>query len=147
MALLVDRIEDPSVRAAIVRDCEALLSTEVASRRGLSGLATKGAFKLVHAVKPGFVRAVIEGLLEDFLHALQPHCDAALAENTGFGKHLVAHGPEVAEALLAITDQRAERTPHKSIQKAYRKLRPTAVDQILLSMPALGDLADRHFSG
>jgi len=98
-------------------------------------------------VKPGFIRAVLDGLLDDFLDALQPFHDAWSAQGPGaFGAYLVSHGEAVANALLAITDIRADRTKFKAAEKTYRKLRPTAIEQVVQSMPALGDLADRHLA-
>ena len=147
MATLADQIKTPESRSAFVDECDSLLTAEVGRRRGLSGLATKGAFALVGKVKPGFIRAVIDGLLDDFLAALQPFHDEWKASPEGTcGEHLTRHASAVAHALLAITDARADRTKFKAVEKAYRKLRPTAVDQIVESMPALGSLADRHLS-
>ena len=57
-------------RGPVVDQCVEVLNAEVASKKGLSGLAVKGGFKVIAAVKPGFIRAVIDGLLDEFVEEL-----------------------------------------------------------------------------
>ena len=59
-------------RQTVVDEACKVLDLEVADKSGLTGLAIKGAYKVVQGVKPGFVREVVNHLLDDFLDALDP---------------------------------------------------------------------------
>jgi hypothetical protein len=50
----------------------------------------------------------------------------------------------VADALLAITDRRAENAQRQVIKSMYEKLRPTAKKHVEAAAPRLGDLVDKH---
>lgn len=147
MSNLVERVADGDKRGKIVDDCDALLDQEVASKSGISGLAVKGGFKMVKAIKPGFTRSVIDGLLNDFLWQLQPYFEAWESERNGsFGDYLNRTPKEVADSLLKVTDGRAEKTEHKAAKKMYLKLRPSAVGHVSDALPNLGRLIDRHLN-
>jgi hypothetical protein len=90
------------------------------------------------------VEEVVDGLLDDFLVALNPIYQEALERNETPGRHLAANGDRVADALLAITDQRAARSSRAAIRKTYEKLRPTAKKHVSSAAPRLGQLLDRH---
>ena len=61
---------------------------KVADKSGLTGLAIKGAYKVVQSVRPGFVRQVVDGLLDDFLSALDPIYQEACQNRVPAGAHL-----------------------------------------------------------
>jgi hypothetical protein len=107
-------------------------------------VAIKGAYSIVKGIKPGFVEEVVDGLLDDFLVALDPLYQEATARNEPPGRYLANNGDRVADALLAITDARAERSSRAVIRKTYEKLRPTAKKHVSSSAPRLGQLLDRH---
>jgi hypothetical protein len=144
---LVERVAEGEKRAKVVDDCDTLLNQEVAGKKGISGLAVKGGFKMVKAIKPGFTRAVIDGLLNDFLWQLQPYFESWEGEGNGsFGAYLNRDPEEVADCLLKVTDGRAEQTVHKAAKKIYLKLRPSAVGHVSAALPNLGSLIDRHLN-
>ena len=145
MSNLVDKVIEGGKRTRVVDDCDRLLDQEVASKSGLSGLAVKGAFKMVKTIKPGFTRSVIDGLLNDFLWQLQPHYEAWESDGAGsFGDYLNQYPDAVANSLLRVTDERAEKTEHQAAKKMYLKLRPTAMGHVSAALPNLGRLMDRH---
>ena len=132
-------------RSRVVDDCMGLLESEVAAKRGLSGLAVKAAFKVIGAVKPGFIRAVIDGLLDEFVQALEPFYGAFVQRDRGlFSESLLPQKKKVADALLRVTDKRAHRTEHTTAKKAYEKLRPKAMEHVVEALPNLGKLMDRY---
>lgn len=131
-------------RGAVIDDCCQVLDQEVADKGGLSGVAIKGAFNLLKGVKPGFVREVVDHLLDDFLRALDPIYQEALAKGEKPGAYLRANSGPMAEALLAVTDARAQRAERAVIKKTYDKLRPTAKKHVEAAAPRLGALLDRH---
>lgn len=147
MASLHDTIgaADPAKRAALISDCLRLVDDEVASKRGMSGLAVKAGFKVVKSVKPGFIRVVVDALFDDFVAEVEPFWTAFEGGGAGrFGDYLTARPREVASALLGVTDKRAARAQTKSVKKAYQQLRPRAQDHVEAAVPGMAKVLDRH---
>ncbi|MGM0574667.1 MAG: DUF6918 family protein [Myxococcota bacterium] len=144
---LEDQLLTEEVRPKLVDDCVALLDDEVARRKGLTGMAVKGAYKTVKAIKPGFVRGVIDGLLDDWVAELEPTWEAWDADRHGtFSAKILADDDVVAERLLTVTDRRAEKTKHTNAKRLYKKLRPSAKTQVLDSLPQVAALVDSYVS-
>jgi hypothetical protein len=141
---LKERLGQDPQRKAVVTDACDVLDQEVADKSGLSGIAIKGAYAIVKGIKPGFVQEVVDGLLDDFLDALDPLYREAAEKQQPPGRYLAANGERAADALLAITDDRAARSSRAVIRKTYDKLRPTAKKQVASAAPRLGQLLDRH---
>jgi hypothetical protein len=146
MTSLKERLGQEPQRKAVVADACSVLDQEVAEKSGLGGVAIRGAYSIVKGVKPGFVEEVVDGLLEDFLVALDPLYQEAVERKEPAGRHLAANGDRVADALLAITDARAARSSRAVIRKTYEKLRPTAKKHVSAAAPRLGQMLDRHVS-
>lgn len=144
MATLRERLGHGDKRSRVIDDACRVLDQEVDDKSGLSGLAIKGAYKLVQGIKPGFVRQVVDHLLDDFLDALEPTYQEAIARNVSPGEHLKANSSRVADALLAVTDKRATRADNAVVKKTYDKLRPSAKKQVEAAAPRLADLLERH---
>jgi hypothetical protein len=143
MPTLSDVLQHPERRTAVLRDSARLLDDEVAARGGVSGLGVKAAFGMVKAVKPGIIAEVLESLLPDFAKALEPLLAARPPEQR-VGAWLELKTPEVVQALLSVTDERAKRSTHATLTKAYTRLRPMAEKQVAQSVPGLARLVDRH---
>lgn len=145
MADLKSVLTDPSRRQQVVRDAEQLLNDEVDRKSGLVGLAVKGGFKAVKGFRPGIIPDTINGLLDDFATRLDPFYQAHL---TSGGKSLVdafsARKAEIADALLAITDERAKVTRHGTLKKAYEALRPQGKKHVEEAIPGVARLVDKH---
>jgi hypothetical protein len=131
-------------RSALVDDAVKVLDQEVADKSGLTGIAIKGAYKLVQGIRPGFVRQVVDALLDDFLVALEPIYREAADKKVPAGNHLLAQRDRVADALLSVTDKRAQTAQSATIKSAYGKLRPMAKKQVETAGPRLSQLIDRH---
>jgi hypothetical protein len=132
---------DPARRPRILSDCERLIEDEVGSKGGLSGLAIKGGYKIVCAVKPGVIREALDHLLDDFVGRLEPFWQAHQAEGgapAAFGDTLRRRSSEVADALLGITDDRAKRAKNATMKGAYEKLRPQAKKHVEEAIPRVG---------
>lgn len=141
---LTDVLNDEATRASIIEDVVRLVDGEVAKQRGLSGVAVKAGYKLVQGVKPGFVRNVVQALLPEFAAALEPIREQALAEGQSVSSYFQAHSPEIAEALLAVTDGKAQRSEHGSVKGAYTKLRGSARKNVEAAVPGLGAIIERY---
>lgn len=144
MASLAEQMAQGGKRQALVNDALDVLDQEVASKSGLTGMAIKGAYKLIQGVKPGFLRQVVEHLLDDFLSALDPVYQEAAAKKRPSGAYLLEHKDRVADALLTVTDRRAKSAESATIRGAYDKLRPIAKKQVEAAAPRLATLMERH---
>lgn len=141
MATLAEILLTDENRPRLVRDCEQLIDAEVRDKSGVTGLAIKAGFKTVKAVKPGIIPDVIDFLLDDFVGAMEPHYADYVTSGAGeFPTFVVNRGDRIADDLLGITDRRAEKSKHRTLVKAYKKLRPKAQTQVVAAMPRLGTL-------
>jgi len=141
---LNDVLSDEAKRASIIEDVCRLVDDEVGKQRGLSGVAVKAGYKLVQGVKPGFVRNVVQALLPEFAVALEPIREQAVAQGQTVSGYFSAHTAEVAEALLAVTDGRAQSSEHGSVRGAYGKLRGSARKNVQSAVPGLGKIIEKH---
>ena len=57
-----------------------------------------------------------------------------------------ARAGEVADALLAISDERAARAKNQGLKKAYEKLRPTGKKHVEAAVPRVGRLIAKYTS-
>jgi hypothetical protein len=144
MPSLKELAAEGNKRAEVIDDACKVLDLEVADKGGLSGIAVKAGYKLVQGIKPGFIREVVDHLLDDFLDALDPIYREALAAGKKPGEYLAEQDERMADALLAITDARAERAQRQVIKSMYVKLRPTAKKHVQVAAPRLGEMLDRH---
>ncbi len=141
---LAEKMTAPAVRGRVVRDLCRMLDEEVASKGGLSGFAVKGGYAMVKAVKPGFVAEVVEHLLNEWVAKLEPMYAAWQTAGGGkpFSSHLGPRQDEVAELLLAVTDEKAGHAKNGTVRKMYEKLRPSAKRHVADAVPRLGRLID-----
>ncbi|HMU38707.1 MAG TPA: hypothetical protein PKE31_06815 [Pseudomonadota bacterium] len=130
-------------RKTVISDCVVLIDEEVQKKGGLSGLAIKGAFAIVKAVKPGFLVEAVDHLLDDFADRLDPFYQSQPAGRL-LPSHFSEHSSAIAEALLGITDERAKRAQNQTVKKAYEKLRPTAKKHVEEAVPGIARLIEKH---
>jgi len=144
MPTLAETFAAPAKRPIVVSDCCTMIDQEVDSKGGLSGLAIKGGYKLVKGFKPGFIPDVVEALLPDFCTALQPIVDDARKQSRPIGSFFNSSRDRVAEALLAITDDRAKRSKHGTVKATYERLRGMAKKNVEEAVPRVGALIEKH---
>jgi len=146
MASLSELLGSGDKRGRLIEDALKVLDAEVDDKGGLSGLAIKGAYKLVKGVSPSFLRQVVDHLMDDFLKALDPLYQEALSRNVPPRKHLEANPTQVADALLSITDVRARNAKNQAVKGMYEKLRGGAAKHVEAAVPRLGQLFEKHAS-
>lgn len=145
MGALTDVIADETRRRAVCDDGVAAIKDEVASKRGLTGVAVKAGFKAVQGVKPGFIPMALNHLLDDFAAQIDPFYDAWKASGSGTLKdYFRANDTAIANALLSITDDRGRNAKSRTVAKAYQSLRPQAVTHTAAAMPRVADLVSKH---
>jgi hypothetical protein len=138
MPTLVEKLTGAEVRPQVVAACVALVDREVDGKGGLSGMAIKAGYKVIKAIKPGFVQQVVDSLLPDFAAAMEPmYTREGGAGPDAFAKYLQSHNDEVADALLSVTDARAERAKNATIRKTYERLRGGARENVSAAVPNL----------
>lgn len=143
MSTLREILSRPGARPQVIRDCEHIIDEEVASK-GLTGIPIKAAHAVVKAIKPGFIPEVVDGLLDDFADRLDPLYQAAMAKGEPIETYFNARAGEAAEALLGITDQRAQRAKNHVVRTAYEKLRPTAKKHTEAAIPRVAKMIAKH---
>jgi hypothetical protein len=145
MATMQDILLSPENKPHVMDDCLTLLDQEVASKSGISGTAVKLAYKTANTFASGYLRSMVELLAPDMIIQLEPYWADFTASGAGdFGDYLVKHGDEVSEALLAVTDKRAETSTRPAILKAYKTVRGSASKHVTAALPALGALVQKY---
>jgi hypothetical protein len=143
MSTLKEILTRPGTRPQVIADCERVVEEEVDSK-GLVGLPIKAAYKIVKAIKPGFVSEVIDHMLDDFADRLDPLYQAAVSRNEPVTAYFNARTGEVAEALLSITDARAQRAKNQTLKSAYERLRSSAKKHVEAAVPRIARLVGKY---
>lgn len=144
MGQLRDALTDEGKKQEVVRDCVELVDAEVADKRGMSGMAIKAGYAAVKAIRPGFITKVVTDLLPEFADALDPIYVEAKEKNEPVARYFERNPGRVAEALLAVTDGKAERSKRGVVKGTYERLRPTAKQNVEAAVPRLGRLIEKH---
>ncbi len=143
---LTEVLKDAAIRPDVINDAALLIDSEVASKRGISGTLLKSGYALVKRLNKGrFVHEVLEALLDDFVASIEPiHESFRAAPTERFAERLCAEEDRATQALLSVTDQRAQSSKHAMVRKTYLKLRPKAEDHVKQALPGLADLIDKY---
>ncbi len=143
---LHSRLLAPETRPRFLADCQRLLDEEVSAKKGFGGIAVKGAYSAVKAIKPGFVEGVLDVLLDEWVAELEPEYTAWRSGGASgqLSTHMLARRDAVAERLLQVTDRRAAATRHTTAKKLYDKLRGGAKAQVVEALPKIAALVDRY---
>lgn len=132
----------------VISDCVTLVRDEVSSKKGLSGTVIKGGLKVIEKVKPNILSALFFSLLPSFVENLKPLHERFTEDHSStqdnFAQFLTKNSVEVAALLLAVTDERAQKSKLGALVSVYRKLRPLAQDQIVQAVPSLARLLSKH---
>ena len=144
MPSLIEVVTAGDKRQAVIEHAGRVLDAEVESKSGISGFAIKAAYKVVKGVGPGFLAKAIDHMLDEFLNALDPIYQEALQKGISPRTHLESDPDRVAEALLAVTDRRAQRAKNIVLKKTYDKLRSGAKQHVMAAVPRLGEMIAAH---
>jgi hypothetical protein len=137
MGTLADKLTSSENRPKVVAACVDLVESEVAAKKGFSGAAVKAGYKVVKTLKPGMVANVVDKLLPEWADALQPIFDENEQDADRFCAHLNGKPEQAADALLSVTDSKAENADNKTLKKTYERLRGTAKDNVAAAVPGL----------
>jgi hypothetical protein len=147
MGTLRELASDPNKRKQLIDEALRAVDAEVGDKGGLSGMAIKAAYAVAKGVAPGILSKALNVMADDFLDALQPYYDQAQAKGVGLRDYLEPKKSEAANALLAITDARANAESGGALKSGYQKLRPTAQKHVEQAVPRLADLISNFAKG
>lgn len=145
VAALSESLLDDAKRPAFIADAQKVLDAEVSDKGGASGLAVKGGYAAIKKVSPTIVGDALDSFAPKFVSQLEPYWAEFRAGGAGsFADLLVSKQDEVAEALLSVTDARAEASSRPALTKVYNSLRGSAKKHVVEALPRLGDLIQQH---
>jgi uncharacterized protein DUF6918 len=144
MPTLPEVLTSDAKKPQVVDDCCALIDAEVKEKGGISGLAIKAGYGAVKGVKPGFIKHAVSDLLPEFARALDPLYQEATSQSRPVADFFAANSPRVAEALLAITDAKAQQSKNGLVKGTYEKLRGSAKKNVEAAAPRLGKMIEKH---
>jgi len=144
-ATLQEILLAPDTRPQVTADCLTLIKQEVSAKSGISGTAVKLAYKTVSTFASGYLQSMVEKLLPDMIAKLEPYwADFNASGASDFGDYLAKRGDEVSDALLSVTDARAQTSERPTILKAYRTVRGGAAKHVAAALPAVGALVQKY---
>lgn len=145
VAALSESLLDDTKRPAFLADAKEVLDAEVSDKGGASGLAVKGGYAAVKKVSPTIVGDALESFIPRFVAQLEPFWSEYQASGAGsFADLLVSKQEEVSEALLSVTDERAESSSRPALTKVYNSMRSSAKKHVAEALPRVGALVQRH---
>ena len=118
-----------------------VVEQQIARRKGLSGAGLRTALKMAKSNRPDMLPTVINRLLPHFCEALEPYFQQFQAsDETDFQHFVMQRESELTEAMLSVTDGRAEQTQKKTFKRMYKQLRGTAGDELSAALPDIAAL-------
>ncbi len=134
---LKHRFSTEAPRRSLVEKVARLIDQEVGQKKGLRSLPLKGGLKILKGLRPGVIEEIINQLLDEFLEALEPYFHNGVP-----GTEIIDGSAfeEVADALLQVSDRRAEKVKNTALVKLYRQIRPAAREQVKQALPSLIEL-------
>ncbi len=144
MTTLKERLGTGDKRQQVIDDACHVLDQEVADKSGLGGMAVKAAYAVVKGVKPGFIRQAVDHLMDEFLDVLSPYIEEAKEKNVKPGSLILENRAKMANALLAVTDRRAQKADNAVVRKSYDRLRSAAQKHVEAAAPRMAQLDDKY---
>ena len=140
---LSEVIQDKAVRNSIVDDCTQLIDEQVSAKSGLGGMALKATYGVVKNIGAGYIPGAIKRMLPEVCASLDP----MWAEGVQAGdpvQYLSQNQSRTADAILAVTDKRAEKTSSKAVRSSYNKLRKSVKSDVEAAVPRLAQILGQH---
>lgn len=146
MPSLADIVLTAPNKDALVADCVKFTEERIASRSGLKGIAVKTGFSMLKAARPDFLPRAMQSLVPDFVEALEPlYGDYAKAPSrTGFAGYLEKNSDRAVQALLGVTDARAQRARNAAVKSVYAKLRSGAESEVSSALPQFAKVLNSY---
>lgn len=140
---LSDGLSNPNKKTMVVADCCTMIDEQVASKKGLSGIAVKTAYSAMKGIRPGFIAYAVEQLLPQCFTAIDPIWSEGVQKGDPVG-HLVTSRSRTADALLSATDARVKKAKSSILRGSYEKLRGSAKSHVEEAVPNLARVIDKY---
>lgn len=140
---LIDGLADSNKKNILVADFTKLLDTQVASMKGVSGIALKAGYSAVKGISPTYCSKAIEWLLPECFNALDPIWAEGIETGEPVG-YLIQNSDRVAEILLSVTDGRIEKSKNTTVRAVYGKLRNSAKKHVQDAVPGVAKIVDSY---
>ncbi|NJN31950.1 MAG: hypothetical protein HC824_17150 [Synechococcales cyanobacterium RM1_1_8] len=137
---LSQTIQDP---ASIAEDCAKLMDEQVATKKGISGMAMKATYGVVKGIGADYIPKALTKLLPETLTALDPIWAEGLEKGDPVA-HLSENRDRAADTILSITDARIEKSSNGVITGVYGKMRKSVKDDIAAAVPGLAKILGEH---
>lgn len=145
MPTLAARLAVDAPSDALVTDCVGLIDKQVNTHGAIRRVALKAALAVLDSLKPNALRLIVADLLPRFAAALDPlYQRFNLSGGQDFSQFLDAHSEEAVAALLGVTDARVAAIDHGGVTAVYKKLRPSAQNEVRAAVPGLGTIISSH---
>lgn len=133
-------------RPKVINDAVALVDAEVKSKSGVTGTLIKTGYAAVNKFKPTLIPEAVDTLIDRFVEQLEPfYADWEGQGRSGtFEEHLTTRKSEAANALLSVTDQRAEQVGSGVVKSTYQRLRPMGEKNVVAAIPGLGKVIQKY---
>lgn len=147
MPTLSEILLDPQHRDAIIADCIMRVEARVAHATGLKGLGLRAGLAAIKKARPDAVPRAVTRMLPEFVAALDPLYQRFRASGEpDFSRYLKRHSAEAREALMKITDERADATSHTALASGYRRLRGILAAELEEMLPDLMRGLSKHLN-
>lgn len=140
---LSEAMADETKKEVIIDDCVKLVDDEVATKSGISGFAVKAGYKAVKGIKPGFIAQVVRKLMGEWAEQLDPIWAEGVEKGNAV-EHMNNNRSRVADALLSVTDSKADNAKSNVVKSTYKKLRSSAKKNVEEAVPRLSKLLEKH---
>ncbi|MCP2731806.1 DUF6918 family protein [Limnofasciculus baicalensis] len=140
---LIDGLADREKKNILVADFTQLIDTQVASMKGVSGLALKAGYSAVKGIAPSYCSKAIEWLLPEFFNVLDPIWAEGMETGDPVG-HLIQNSDPVAEILLSVTDGKIKKSNNTTVRAVYGKLRNSAKKHVEDAVPGVAKIIDTY---
>lgn len=145
MPTLAERLLIEDRRDTLVARCVALVEQQVDGQGTVRRLALKAGIAVLNAIKPNALHLVVNDLLHQFTHALDPlYQQFHATSGRDFSQFLLLHRDQAVLALIEVTDRRAEKLGNAAVRRAYGRLRPAANQEVRAALPGLSLIIAEH---
>jgi hypothetical protein len=119
-----------------------LVREEVEGAGGMGGAVLRATYQTVEKLRPGLVERAVSELSPRLAAELDPVYQDALRGRSSVEAAFEARAHEVADAIVRVADERAERTGSELLRGTYARMRGSVRSRLVRAAPRLGRLFD-----
>ncbi len=140
---LSNSIQDQETQAKIAEECAELMDTQVAAKKGISGIAIKTAYRALKGLGPNYIQRALQGLLPPALKAVDPIWDEGIQAGDPVA-HLSQNREKTAEVLLSVTDTKISKAKNKIVIATYKQVRKSVKGDVEEAVPGLATIINNY---